>query len=577
VARKSRKGGVEQQTIAASQKGRVWNCAVYARLSIEDSGRKGTDTIDTQIELVASYVKQRADLFLVDTYIDNGASGKDFDRPAWNRLMDDIRVGRIDCVCVKDLSRFSRNYIETCEFLEKIFPFMGVRFVSVNDGYDNHVPKDRNEGLIIALKSLVNNQYLKDISRKVSTSIKVRQGRGEYIGAHAPYGYQKSKVVKGKLEIDDSTAPIVKKIFSYRAEGMSHYAICNLLNDTGIPCPSVVLRSQGKIKAENSNRSGIWLQRATKQIVKSRIYLGHLVYGKSSQSLAENKPSMWHSESDWVICENTHEPIISSELWDRANAVEAERRKLHISYKKDKAPLPKNIFQGLLVCGHCNTNMQRIHNAKTMKNGNHFEYYYYGCFALHKHSEGQLYKKVKLEEIYDLVFQLVNNTLQKASNLGAIIEKRARQQVNPRVALESEIIRTSRELETINQRLAGLYESYVDKLLSEVEYVSMKVTYESRFEVLRQKINSLSMQVATVTDISASENRWLSAARDFQNPTELTREMLGAIVEQIKVYSTERVEVVWKFRDEYAILRECVALHENSHIDMASMGREESA
>jgi len=145
MARTSRKGNARQSTITPSQ--RIWHTAVYARLSLEDSGRKGADTIDTQIELVRSYVEQRNYLLLEDTYIDNGASGKDFDRPAWNRLMDEIRAGHIDCVCVKDLSRFSRNYIETCEFLEKIFPFMGVRFISVNDGYDNQTPGDNNRGL----------------------------------------------------------------------------------------------------------------------------------------------------------------------------------------------------------------------------------------------------------------------------------------------------------------------------------------------------------------------------------------------------------------------------------------------
>jgi len=201
MPRISRKGSITGQTITTAITERVWNCAVYARLSLEDSGRKGADTIETQIELISSYVAKSSDLSLYNTFIDNGASGKDFERPAWSRLMDEIRAGRIDCIVVKDLSRFSRNYIETCEFLEKIFPFMGVRFVSINDGFDSHTSSNRNEGLIIALKFLVNNQYLKDTSRKISASIKARRERKEYIGTHAPYGYQKSKAVKGKLEI----------------------------------------------------------------------------------------------------------------------------------------------------------------------------------------------------------------------------------------------------------------------------------------------------------------------------------------------------------------------------------------
>jgi len=360
---------------------------------------------------------------LIDTYVDNGASGKDFDRLAWLRLMDDIRAGRVDCVVVKDLSRFSRNYIETCEFLEKVFPFMGVRFVSVNDGYDNQSPGDRNEGLIVALKSLVNTQYLKDISRKISSSVNARRERGDYMGARPPYGYRKSKAIKGKLEIDDKTAPIVRDIFTHRANGLSHYAICNILNDANISCPLMVLRSEGKVKAEGHNRSDIWLPRTIKKIVTSHIYLGHVVYGKTSQSLASNKPITWHDESDWIIKENVHEPIVSQELWDAANAVATQRKELHASYQKGRPPLPKNIFQGLLVCGHCNTNMQRAYSSKTSTSGKFHEYCYYTCATPHKHTKGQPVKKIRFEAIYDLVFPLVVDALQSASNIGKIIKK----------------------------------------------------------------------------------------------------------------------------------------------------------
>jgi len=147
MPRISRKGGTKPQTAVTTPKKCIWKCAVYARLSVEDSGRKGADTIETQIDLVASYVTQHHDLSLADTYIDNGVSGKNLDRPSWLRLMDDIRAGRVNCVCVKDLSRFSRNYIETCEFLEKIFPFMGVRFVSINDGYDSNSPSSTTKSI----------------------------------------------------------------------------------------------------------------------------------------------------------------------------------------------------------------------------------------------------------------------------------------------------------------------------------------------------------------------------------------------------------------------------------------------
>lgn len=572
MARTSRKGAARQTTSPAE---RVWKTAVYARLSLEDSGRKGADTIETQIELVASYVAQRSYLSSVATYVDNGVSGKDFDRPAWNRLMDDIRAGRIDCVCVKDLSRFSRNYIETIEFLEKIFPFMGVRFVSVNDGYDSNTPGSKNEGLVIALKSLIHDQYLKDISRKTTSAYIARRERGEFTGAFAPFGYKKSKLIKGKLEPDEVTAPIVRDIFHWRAKGISQTEICKKLDAAGVPCPSNRLKETANVKGEGYYRANIWQPRAIKKMIASPVYLGHLAYGKTRQSLAEHKPLTTLPKSEWHIIENVHEPIVSRELWEAANAVEAER-KAEFYGNRQRITLPENIFRGYLVCGFCGSKLVRSHNEKTNPSGKSYEYFHYYCTLHRIHTNEPNYKRVRLEAIYDVAFTLVAQKLKSAENLGAIIAKRAKQQANPRAVLDAEITRTSRELETLNQRLAGLYESYVDKKLTEMQYVGMRKIYEERAETLRRGINDLSHRAAVVGDVSVSDNRWLKAARDFQNPVELTPEMLEAIVDRIEVSGPDNIVVIWKYCDEFALLN-AMAEPQKNYVDTACIGGEESA
>ena len=576
MPRKSKKGGAVQKAHIAVAKERIWSCAVYARLSLEDSGRKGADTIETQIELVASYVKQRPDLFIADTYIDNGVSGKDFDRPAWNRLMDDIRAGRIDCVCVKDLSRFSRNYIESCEFLEKIFPFMGVRFVSVNDGYDSNTAGSKNDGLIVALKSLVHDQYLKDISRKTSSAVMARRARGEYTGAFAPMGYNKSKSIKGKLEPDEITAPIVRNIFKWRAEGMSQQEICKKLETDGVPCPSERLKKTTNVKGEGFYKSGIWQPKSVRQIIRSPIYLGHLVYGKTRQSLAEHKPLTTMPQSEWQVKENMHEPLVSRELWDAANVVEMERHNKYYA-NLEFAPLPENIFRSYLVCGLCGSKLVRAHNVRVNPSGKRYEYYYYGCTIQRIHADEPDYKRIRLDAIQDLALAAISEKLKSASNLGTVIEKRAKRQVNPRAVLDMEITRVSRELETINQRLSGLYESYVDKKLTEMDYVSLRATYEGRAETLRRSIDNLSRRAAVVEDVSVSDNRWLKAARDFQNPVALTREMLEAIVDYVEVIGTKEVRIAWKFNDEYALLIACAEEKENQSGVEVVAGRKEGA
>jgi DNA invertase Pin-like site-specific DNA recombinase len=338
MARVSRKGAA--LAVEAVQAARVWNAAVYARLSVTDSGRKGSDTIETQIELVKAYIRKHPDMRLFGIYIDNGASGKDFNRPSWNRLIADIRAGRADCVCVKDLSRFSRNYIETCEYIEKLFPLAGVRFVSVNDGYDSARPGRNNETLVLALKSLVHDRYLKETSRKISSVIDMRIKRGDYVGSAAPFGYKRSKANKGRLETDENAAAYVRDIFLWRAEGKGHMAICKMLNAAGIPRPSA--------HRKNAAASFIlWRTATVRNIIRNPVYLGVLISGKTRQSLAGRKPRTAMPESEWVIRENAHEAIVSRELWEAANAVEAERRARFIN-KAGKDGIRNVIHDGVI-------------------------------------------------------------------------------------------------------------------------------------------------------------------------------------------------------------------------------------
>ena len=304
MPRPSRKRRATQHVNATTPKKRIWNCAVYARLSVEDSGRKGTNTIEAQIELVTSYIINTPYLTLNKVYIDNGVSGKNFDRPAWKRLLNDINICNIDCICVKDLSRFSRNYIETFEYIEIKFPHMGVRFISVNDTFDSNISDSKNETLAIALKSLVHSQYLKDLSRKKISSNEIRRNRGEFIGAFAPFGYKISRMTKGKLEPDDKTSLIVQKIFILRAHGYSYRKICKELEAQKIP----------------GCRSHKWNMQTICNIVSNPVYLGHLTYGKTHQFLAENKKMTNMPASSWAIIENTHEPIIDKNLWEMVNS-----------------------------------------------------------------------------------------------------------------------------------------------------------------------------------------------------------------------------------------------------------------
>jgi len=476
--------------------------------------------------------------------------------------MDDIRAGRIDCIAVKDLSRFSRNYIETCEFLEKIFPFMGVRFLSVNDGYDSNAPGSANEGLIIALKALVHDQHIKDISRKIHASVQTRRERGEYTRGHAPFGYQKIKGQKGKLEPDPDVAPIIQQIFEWRASGMSHLAICKQLDADGVPTPNEYVRRKHGGFEGDFFKSTIWRAQTLKGILANVAYIGALQQGTQIQKLYENKAMMDIPRDQWIITENVHEPIISRKLFDKVQAIDAAVR-LEYEASGKRPERPPNHFKGFTICGVCGSKMSRSYNKKKLIHKDPWERYYFTCpiGRQHKLSDDAIargFRSIPEDVLVDIVFPLVAEELRKAANLAAIIEKRTKSQVNPRALLDKEITRISNELTAITERIGKLYEDYVDKLLNEREYVAMKAKYEGRAEVLRQNIDSLSERAAVVADVSASNNHWLKAARDFQNPETLTREMLEAIVDKILIFSPSHVEVVWKFGDELRLLESIV-------------------
>ncbi len=257
MARTSRKQGkaAEQTTIPAMK------TALYVRLSNEDNGGRSEDGIDNQLELLLDFIRRLEDMEIlpgnrhkpsgrkvetrkdtympsgrkveiIETYVDNGQTGTDFDRPGWERMMEDAKAGRINCIMVKDLSRFGRNYLEVGDYLEKIFPFLGVRFIAVNDQYDSEGEIFPHKELITEFKNLANDYYSKDISKKIMSAFRAKKEQGQFIGSKAPYGYI---LENNRYVIDEAAADVVKRIFAMKTEGMSAYKIAGILNQEGVP------------------------------------------------------------------------------------------------------------------------------------------------------------------------------------------------------------------------------------------------------------------------------------------------------------------------------------------------------
>lgn len=309
------------------QQQKIYHAGGYARLSVEDGGKAGADTMKNQEEMIFQYIKAQPDMEFMGMYSDNGQSGTDFHRPGFERLLGDVKIGKINCIVVKDLSRFGRNYLEAGNYLERRFPLLDVRFVAISDGFDTQTAERNDVGCLVSLKNIMNEFYSRDISRKISSSLVQRQQRGEFIGTWAAYGYRKCAGAPHRIEPEPETAPVVREIFGQCLLGTSYRQIAQGLNRRNIPSPSRYHYLKGEAKAA-CYENAVWKPPIIKRILSSEVYLGHMVQGCKRQSFYEGKGQRRLPQKEWIIVRNTHEAIISEDVFTEVQKIMEEKRHL---------------------------------------------------------------------------------------------------------------------------------------------------------------------------------------------------------------------------------------------------------
>lgn len=310
MARKSRKN-IKQNTL---HKQTTFNVGAYVRLSVlNDKNKK--DTIQNQKKIILDYINNKDNFKLIDFYEDL-KTGTNFDRNGFHKLLSHIKQGKINCVIVKDLSRFGRNYIQCGTYIEKIFPMLNVRFISINEGFDSF-DKNSNQFFLLHLKNVVNQMYTKDISKKTYSAIKQKQKQGDFIGSFAPYGYLKDKNNKNKIVINEEVKNIVVYIFDLKIKKYNYAQIANILNDKNILSPSAYLYKKG-ILYNQKFKNTKWTPQTVKRILTNEVYIGHTVQGKKCTKLFENKKQQIVPKQQWIVVKNTHTPIIDVDTFKKA-------------------------------------------------------------------------------------------------------------------------------------------------------------------------------------------------------------------------------------------------------------------
>lgn len=519
---------------------------------MEDSGKPGADTIEGQKALLTSFIETKTDMELVALFCDNGRTGTDFDRPQFEKMMEEVRKGRVDCIVVKDLSRFGRNYKETGNYLERIFPFLGVRFIAVNDNFDTLTAERTQDGYIVPLKNLINEVYSKDISKKSASALHVKQQRGEFIGAWAPYGYRKDPDDKHHLVINEETAPTVRRIFQWRSEGVSVVQIGRRLNEAGILSPAAYLYETGEVKTEKYK--GVpWHTQVLKNLLSHPVYIGHMVQGRKKQSFYEGKRQTYVDEAEWVIVRNTHEPLIDCETFEKVQQIAGQKKQEYHEKLGRYAHLKhsENILRGLVWCPNCNRPMVRY------KNVSHGQKLWY-TYVCPSHADDPArcpFVSIREEELQEVLFAALQSQIQVAADLEDVVKrlnaepKFRRQRSDAAAKLEA----ARRTLKRSQSLYDSLYQNYVEQLMTEQEYVTLKARYKAEAEEAERMIAALE-QEQRESKIYTAENRFLTEFRTFMGADTLTKEMASALVERIYVDAGRNIDIRLRYRDEYMAL-----------------------
>lgn len=558
----ARKKRVHASPMLPEIQGALWDAGLYGRLSVLDNGKVDGEPIESQIAIIEQYVAGHPELKIVERYIDNGYTGTNFDRPNWERMMADVRSGRINCIIVKDLSRLGRNYIETGRFLERICPKLGIRFISVNDNYDTAEIKSQDE-FAASLKNIVNDYYAKDISLKSGSALKAKRQRGEYIGSYAPHGYLKDPSNKNHLIINPETAPVIQQIYQWRAEGLGYGAITRMLNERGIPSPGRYRFEHGIVTNNNKKGSSLlWNRHALTDILRNIVYIGHLAQGKCTASLARGIPVHRTPESEWDIAYHTHDPIITEELFNQVQEINRSRADAYNANYGACSHLPKgdNPYRERLVCADCGTQMKLYRNLSK----NHKKAYFtYICPTYEEHQELRCTKKtIRSNDLDAMVLKTLKIQMELFCDAQQVLERLSKkQQKFPAHIEENELQQLEQQIKRKQGYATSLYADYRTGLLTREEYTFARGKYQEEVAALQGRISQLQERLTLTSQVSDCAKSWITLIEQYKSAEIVSRELVTAFISEIRLSADGSIKVSFLFQDELSRIRaHCKAL-----------------
>lgn len=524
----------------------IYRAGIYTRLSNErtEEWRAKSSSIETQILVCKDYAKKE-NIDVIATYDDYEYSGTNFERPKFKEMMEDIKERKINCIIIRDLSRLGREYLEMGRLIDKVFPFLGVRFISVNDKLDTIKNIDSKKSFEVTLKNIINDLYAKDISKKVISSKHNKARNGYFIGSTPPFGYKVEKLKEGqKLFIDEKIRFIVEEMFALAMAGKSYCEIARTLNEKGYATAMTYHRT-GRIYREKSDPQ--WHKGTIAKIITNPTYAGTLRQGVKRQDLSKGLKRYFAKEEDWIIFENAHEPYITKEeheklIQDSLNRRQTSRFQMNRhDFERDH----ENRYKGLVF----NHNTGKLLIRKTRIYGINKDRFYYTF-------ENDLFNGVISDEEKVFIFErdLDKALVEKVSSLLLKVksQKKMLEQLN---ALSNEvigekkekIIMLSEQIYKEESLIQKQYENYSLSKIDKEDYLEARAMSKSRIETLRNEIKAIENKILKIKKQKRALTKWLEDLLKVKDNTKLPSDLIHDLVDKVIVYKSHEFEIVFKF------------------------------
>jgi site-specific DNA recombinase len=548
---------------------KLYDAAIYLRLSQEDgdisiSDKSESNSISTQRDLIHAYIAKHPDISYVTEFCDDGYTGTNFERPGFENMMKAVREKRINCIIVKDLSRFGRDYIESGKYIQKIFPMLGIRFIAINDGYDSASTDNQANDFVLPFKNLINDSYCRDISIKSRTNLDVKRRNGEFVNNFAIYGYMRSPEDKHKLIVDEEAAETVRSIFNWKQEGYNAQQIADRLNAAGILSPMEYKKKCGQKYRTSFKTKTVaeWSAVAVLRILKNVVYTGVLEQGKTTTPNYKVKIRKVKDESEWAVVENAHEAIIAQAQFEVVQEV-LGMDTCRASGEDEIYP-----FSGMIYCADCQSPM--IHRAATSGGK---KYHYYVCSGNKRDKTSCTSHNIKCDLVESVVLATVQAHIETAldiENAMRSVDALDWEQREVR-RLDAQLAALEADVEKFSRLKLDMYEDLKSGLISKDEYQSFKADYDLRIADAKRQVPKLVGRRNAIQGGLTDRQSWFAQFRQYANIEKLTRMTIVNLIERIEIDANKEIYVTFRHADQFAEALEYLELRQNARSKIISI------